>query len=273
MPDRQAIIDRDMPALPQTRADWATERLRSAILFAEIAPGEEIRESVLAKRWGISPTPLREALRRLAAEGLVVLQAQHIARAAALSRQQCIELYEIRLVVEALALRLSLANRPRGRVAEAERLLKQIGEQEASEPFDPVAYERVHRQFHHALVSDCGSVTLMDLLSMLWDRSMRFRYTAQSTATIPGALFKEHLKLFRSWKRGDPRKATLGLEEHILSVLTEVLSPAEIQQVRRMRSEMPALSRDLLAAGLVGTLSVSEAAAETAPEAAAASER
>jgi DNA-binding GntR family transcriptional regulator len=251
MPERQTIIDRNPHELPQTRADWATARLRSAILFAEIVPGAEIRETVLAKRWGISPTPLREALRRLAAEGLVTQQPQRIARAAELSREQCIELYELRLVLEVLAIRLSLANRPADRIAQAESLLDQMGEVEASTPFDPIGYERVHREFHDVLVCDCGSATLLDMLSSLWDRSMRFRYAAQSTATIPGALVKQHRKLLRSWKAGDARKATLGIEEHILSVLTEVLSPEEIERVRRMRSGIPAMGRDLVASGLV----------------------
>lgn len=243
--------DRPVPPPPETRAEWATTRLRTAILFAEISPGEEIRESVLAKRWGISPTPLREALRRLAAEGLVEQQPQRIARAAELSREQCVDLYAMRLVVEVLALRMSLLSRPRGRVADAESHLKAIREAEARSPFDPTTYERAHREFHHSLVCDCGSSTLLATLASLWDRSMRFRYAAQSTATVPGALFEQHRKLFRAWKPGDLRKATVGVEEHILTVLRETLSPAEIEDVRRMRNEIPALSRDLIAAGLV----------------------
>ena len=238
-------------APPETRAEWATARLRTAVLFAEIAPGEEIRETVLARKWGVSATPLREALRRLAAEGLVIQQPQRPARAAGLSPMQCIELYELRLVVEPLALRLSLQNRPAQRIVEVEQLLQEIGEAEARVPFDPITYERVHRRFHRSLVCDCGSLTVQATLESLWDRSMRFRYAAQSAATVPGSLFDEHERLFRAWKTGQPKTATLGLEQHLLSVLKEVLSPEQIEQVRRMRNELPSLARDLAAAGLL----------------------
>src|SRR5262245_51290637 len=97
--------------VPQTRSAWATERLRSAILLAELAPGEEIREARLAREWGVSPTPLREALRSLAAEGLVVQQAQRVARVAELPRDETIEVYALRLVLEPLALRAAMARR------------------------------------------------------------------------------------------------------------------------------------------------------------------
>ena len=58
---------------PPTRGEWVVERLRAAIVVGELPPGSRLRTAELAARFGVSPTPLREALQRLAAEGLVEL--------------------------------------------------------------------------------------------------------------------------------------------------------------------------------------------------------
>jgi DNA-binding GntR family transcriptional regulator len=237
-------------ALPQTRGAWAADRLRSAILLAELEPGEEIREARLAKEWGISPTPLREALRALVAEGLVVHRPQKSARVAELSRTECVEVYEIRLVLEPLALHLSLRCRAPERLDELDSALAQIAETVQRMPFDRRLFERAHRGFHRALVADCGSATLLAQLEALWDRSLRFRYVAQTGAS-PDLVYEEHAQLLEACRGGDPAEACAGLDRHIFRVLTEVLSEDELDRVRRLRSTLPDLTEDLVQAGLI----------------------
>jgi DNA-binding GntR family transcriptional regulator len=243
-------LDALADGLPQTRGAWAAERLRSAILLAELEPGEEIREARLAKEWGISPTPLREALRALVAEGLVVHQPQKSPRVAELSRSECVELYEIRLVLEPLALRLALQQRPGDRLGDLDRALEQIAETVQRAPFDRLLYERAHRGFHRALVADCGSAVLLAQLEALWDRSLRFRYVAQTGAS-PDLVYAEHAQLLAACRSGDPVEACAGLDSHIFRVLTEVLSDEELERVRRLRSKLPDLTEDLVQAGLI----------------------
>lgn len=239
--------------LPKTRSAWATERLRSAILLAELEPGEEIREVRLAREWGLSPTPLREALRTLAAEGLVVQQPQRVSRVAELSREKSIEVYALRLVLEPLALRMSLAQRPPGREEEVgtacaalAAAAEEVGGADGSA--DHGDYERTHRAFHRLLVSDCGSSALLDVLDILWARSMRFRYVAlkeaQQTreATNPQMLYAGHDRLRDTYLAGDPDVACRELSEHISGVLLEMLDEHELARVARLREELPALT-------------------------------
>ena len=94
-----------------TRADWAEHRLRTAILTGELEPGERIRIEQLAAAWHLSPTPLREAVRSLAHTGLVDLTPQRGATVAGLSPEEIASIYELRLLLEPRALRLSLRRR------------------------------------------------------------------------------------------------------------------------------------------------------------------
>ena len=97
----------DTPA-PGTRTQWVDDRLRDAILEGELAPGMPLRAEELAQRWNVSPTPVREALQRLAGVGFVELRPQRGARVAAATIRDVEEVYELRLMLEPVALRESL---------------------------------------------------------------------------------------------------------------------------------------------------------------------
>src|SRR5215467_4679831 len=97
-----------MPGDTASRTEWAEERLRSTIVSGELAPGARVRVEELASRWDVSPTPLREAVRTLAGEGLITLQPQRGARVAEVSAAEMEDLYATRLFLEPVVLRLSL---------------------------------------------------------------------------------------------------------------------------------------------------------------------
>src|SRR5260221_8530480 len=88
-----------------TRSEWAEDRLRQAILRGELRPGQRLHASDLAERWDVSATPLREAFQRLAGEGLVELLPHRGARVGELAAHATPALYELRLLLEPLALR------------------------------------------------------------------------------------------------------------------------------------------------------------------------
>lgn len=225
---------------PRTRATWATERLRDALLFGDIAPGVELRETHLARAWGVSVTPLREALRQLATEGLVELQPQRVARAAALSREHTAEVYALRLVLEPVALRLSMANRPADWDLEALAALEAIRTSRYTQPADHRAVEREHRRFHLSLVKHCASGQLVETLSILWNHSVRARYLANTHATV-GDLHDIHRMLYDACRDGDRDRATGAMDEHLLNPLKKIFSTEETEQILRMRRELSSL--------------------------------
>src|SRR6266568_9381375 len=87
------------PLLPPTRADWVEKQLRRDILFGVFTPGERLLAADLAKRYTVSPTPLREALQRLATDGLLVMTPQRGVRVAPLPLDSAREIYELRYLL------------------------------------------------------------------------------------------------------------------------------------------------------------------------------
>ena len=149
---------------PPTLTEWADQQLRASILQGDFGPGDTLVMSTLAEQLGLSATPLREALRKLAAEGLVVLQSHGSARVAEVDLQEANEIYELRLVLEPMALERAVQSGDaayRARVAEAWAAL-------AAERVAPAS---VHANFHRALLSTCDSAWLLRLATMLSDRA------------------------------------------------------------------------------------------------------
>ena len=149
---------------PLTRTEWADQRLRHAILQGEFHPGDELVISSLAEQMGLSATPLREALRNLASDGLVVLQSHGKARVAQVDLHEANEIYELRLMLEPAALERAVANADnhyRSRVEEAWQDLAA----------ERIASPSAHASFHRALLSTCDSVWLLRMASMLADRA------------------------------------------------------------------------------------------------------
>lgn len=100
---------RDLPEVA-TAEETATSALRGAILRGSLAPGQRLRQVDLASQLGISRIPLRDAFRRLEAEGLVYIDGRRGARVATLTADQVSEIYETRMLLEVHCVRLAVRN-------------------------------------------------------------------------------------------------------------------------------------------------------------------
>jgi DNA-binding GntR family transcriptional regulator len=166
---------------PGTRADWADRRLREAILTGELRPGERLVASALTERFAISATPLREAIQRLAAQGLLEVTPQRGARVAPVSPRDAEEIYELRTLLDPLALRDSLSHADDAHRAEIEVAFERMvgsGPDGALAAPDVVDAIDRHAAFHAALLSRCRSRWLLRLTSLLADHSQRYALLA-----------------------------------------------------------------------------------------------
>ena len=120
--------------------------------------------STLAEQLGLSATPLREALRKLASEGLVVLQSHGSARVAEVDLHEANEIYELRLILEPTALERAVAA---GDAGYRERVTAAWNALDA----ERIAPASVHAAFHRELLSACDSAWLLRLATMLSDRA------------------------------------------------------------------------------------------------------
>jgi DNA-binding GntR family transcriptional regulator len=151
------------------------DSLRDAILKGELSPGERTTQVDLADRLGVSRTPLREALRMLELEGLVLRESNGRFRISPLSGPQIEDLAVMRINLEVVAINLTVPRFGNADHAKLEGWLAQI-ERYASMG-DWTGIETPHREFHRMLVSGAGS-RLQALLGQLWDHASRYRKIA-----------------------------------------------------------------------------------------------
>jgi GntR family transcriptional regulator, carbon starvation induced regulator len=207
---------------PQTRADWVDDRLREAILRGELAPGEKLTAAALAARWSVSPTPLREAFQRLAAEGLVELRPQRGARVATATIRDAEEVYELRLILEPRALRDSLGHSDDLHRADIQQAHAQYGDAMARAGADLIGALDAHRDFHAALLSRCRNGRLLELVLELADHSQRFQVLAVGAPAGHHDVVAEHQTLCDDACAGRVDDAVEHLRQHLSLTLDGV---------------------------------------------------
>jgi GntR family transcriptional regulator, carbon starvation induced regulator len=216
---------------PVTRVDWALRRLSEEILTGELAPGQRLKAPELAERWSVSPTPVREALQRLAGIGLVETIANRGARVAPVVEQEMREVYSLRLLLEPLALRSSLARRDAGWQAEAGRAFDALRiELERGMP-DLPEFERVHAAFHEALLARCDSTWLLRIIEMLGTHSVRYRLLSLGRRGGTAEVLAEHWGLYDACLADDVDEAVAQLFRHILRTVEAVADDTAADEV------------------------------------------
>jgi GntR family transcriptional regulator, carbon starvation induced regulator len=166
------------PSAPTTLTSAVYERLRRDILVGRLAPGEKLRIDALRAAYEVGASPLREALNRLSAEGLVTQEDQRGFRVSPVSIEDLKELTRTRCWLNEVALRESITQ---GGTAWEERVVlthHRLARTPVSN--DPALkldsdWERRHREFHAALLSACGSRWLTAFCESLFDQADRYR--------------------------------------------------------------------------------------------------
>jgi GntR family transcriptional regulator, carbon starvation induced regulator len=193
-----SIVATVTAAAPTTRSQWAEDRLREAILTGELEPGERINASDLAEQWSVSVTPLREAIQRLAGDGLVEVLPQRGARVTAPSLAEVSQIYELRLLLEPLALRQSLEASDDQHRAEIRAAFTAF--RAATDPLDAV---EAHSRFHATLLSRCPSEWLIRFTTQLADSSRLYQAASLRVGKQRRHAYAEHKALQDAALSGD----------------------------------------------------------------------
>ena len=168
-----------------TRASSVYDRLQADILMGELKPGEKLRLKDLIDRYDTGNSPLREALNRLSAKGMVVREENRGFRVPPAQREELEELTRTRCWLEEIGLRESIAHGDsewEERIVLAFHWLKRAAHREATEgeqPYSKQVWEAHHQDFHIALISACGSDILLRYCAELHQRSYRYRNLAE----------------------------------------------------------------------------------------------
>lgn len=201
-----------------TLAETIYGRLRADIISGERAPGERLRIERLSKLYGIGPTPLREALQRLCADGLVWSRGNRGFAVAPLDVSEFIDLNIARTAVETQAASLSIRNGgdewESGIVATFYRLEKQDRalKEHPEEALD--SWEAANAAFHEATVAACGSRWLMKVRARLHDQCERYRRASVDLRRAERDLAAEHRGIRDAMLDRDEAAARRLITEH-----------------------------------------------------------
>jgi DNA-binding GntR family transcriptional regulator len=205
---------------PSTRATNLYDRLRVDLLSGLLEPGSKLAIDALAGRYSTSATPLREALNRLIAEGLVERRELRGFVVAEVSEKDLIEITKTRCWLEEIALRESIARRDRKweeEVVIAHHRLARIPRSLSEEHFeDNPDWEPAHRAFHRALISGCGSRWLLTFCELLADQHHRYRtLSAPRAFNLKRDVKSEHMQIMEAAINGHADEAAGLLRSHI----------------------------------------------------------
>ncbi|MDA8290817.1 MAG: GntR family transcriptional regulator [Actinomycetota bacterium] len=187
------------------------EELREAIVSGALPPGSPLVETALAGQYGISRTPVREALLKLRQDGLV----EPSGRGLAVSRrspEEILEIYEMRVLLEEYAARSAAAHRTEldlSRLVNAQRVLAETADS------DTAARVRANAEFHEQIWASSHNRTLCDLLDRI---NVQLRRYPETTLTYPGrweAVLAEHDELIRAIREGRPDDAAKVAWSHM----------------------------------------------------------
>lgn len=203
-----------------TKTDYAYTEVRERILSGSLASGARVSQEALAAELNVSTTPLREAMRRLASEGLVVLDAHRDARVAPLTAAEARSLFEVRQQLDPLAVRLAAERRgdaDRARIEEAAASLQPL------DTGSSLAALEAHRAFHAALYRASHNDLLISLLDGLWDKADRYRRAALQAREDSRAdrrrVQAEHQAMMAAVLDGDPDAAEEHMRRHVANSL------------------------------------------------------
>lgn len=193
-------------ALGESKVEQAYAAIRERIVSGEVVPGERLVMDRLAVELGLSSVPVREAIRRLEAEGFVEFQRNTGARVAGIDLTGFVESMEALAVLEAGAMRFSVQRLRRSDLRDAWRLHRlMLRSLSRVDELDPAAFSANNRALHTRLYSRCSNARLRALVEAEWDRlaSTRrssFVFAPERAAESVG----EHERLLRAIETGAP---------------------------------------------------------------------
>jgi len=204
------------PARGQTRSHFLEERIAEDIINGRLSPGTRLEEQALADRFDTSRTPVREALRRLAATGLIEIRPRRGVIVSTVTRDRLAQMFETMAELEGACARLAAQRMSEDDLA---RLIALRDEgARIMQTADPDAYALHNRKFHAAIYSGAGNAVLEETAQSVRARLAPFR---SAQFHIPGRVIKsasEHAEVVDAIVHRDGDRAYTSMRAHMLTV-------------------------------------------------------
>jgi DNA-binding GntR family transcriptional regulator len=208
------------PKRYRTLRELVQEQIIEDIVKGRLVPGDRIVETELSETYGVSRGPIREALRDLGGQGLVVFESNRGAYVATLTRKQIRELYEIRLELEALAARLGAATAGEDTVRKMAELLEQMH----ASIDEPREWLRLNNAFHLTLYEASGRSLLCTLIRDLMTKMSLYLHLHAELSGQLADIQDEHRLLVAAVQNGDPETAAEITRRHMAAAVSLITS-------------------------------------------------
>lgn len=195
--------------------------IRQAIISGAIKPGERINEAEIARQMQISRAPIREAIRQLEQDGLLVSVPRRGTFVVTLSREDVEEVYTLRADIESRAVRHALPRLDADQLARLESLVAEM--QSAAEADNLPRTVEADIQFHRTLIKASGWPHFMKIWEGLHPQTLTFYTISTLTDWLPPVHAQRHVPVLEALRSGSPDRAEAAIREHILGLCSQVM--------------------------------------------------
>lgn len=201
--------------------------IREAILNGEFPPNKRLREIPLAQKLGVSRTPVREAIRKLEEEHLVVILPKCGARVASFTNKDVTDALDVRLTVEDMAVRLAARNMNKDQIAELKRINKEM--ENAIKEKDISKISEADNRLHNRICFGADNRVLLKVMYMLEEQVLRYRVEYIKSIKNYNELIDEHNELIKSLEARDENGAAQIVGLHIMKQKQKICEIIEKQ--------------------------------------------
>ena len=222
-------------ANPTPRDQLAYDAIKDAILSFQLAPGQSIVESNLAKQLGMSKTPVRDAISRLEKEGLVMKIPYKGAFISEVRKETVHEIYQLRSVLEGLAASLATTNMDSTDREYTRQLIRDEIAALASKDIPKASH--INRLFHDLLVEKSGNQWLKVVLDNLDDHLQRYRMLSYFQEGRLEKSIQEHQRVLDAILAEQPEEAEAGMKAHLMSVAADLTTTQDFDTLVKQAAQ------------------------------------
>lgn len=211
----------------QPLRDVIFETLRNAIVNGDLRPGERLMEVYLAEQMGVSRTPVREAIRKLEADGLVVMEPRRGTRVAEISVKDIVDVLEVRSALDRLATGLAAKRIQPPQIKALEAVHKQYAANVQKESIEGAIKKDI--EFHDLIYLASGNPRLVAAASSLREHIYRFRVIYLRDISKAVDVETEHNGILEALRTGDERTAGANAEHHIRHQMETIIDSMNVK--------------------------------------------
>lgn len=212
------VLDLDISL--RTAQEEAYRHIHAAIRMGRYRAGERLLPELVANEIGTSRMPVREALRRLAAEGMVTIRPNRGVTVNGMNVAEMVEIFEMRAVLEGLAIRLALPHLTPATLRSLEAMLSRIDDRSEILP----DWTEAHRQFHETLCAVGGRPRLIRQIASLHSLVEPHMRVWALHAGRPPSARADHQNLIDALRAGDPQRCEIAMREHVLATVPDLMT-------------------------------------------------